>query len=67
MPPGNRSKASAPPRNRVSVQGFEPALKVRNLLSNQEFIMSGSNPPYWFAQSLYTQGSNYPNPYAGRR
>jgi len=26
VPPGNRSKASAPPWNRVSVQGFEPAL-----------------------------------------
>ena len=27
--------------------------------------MSGSNSTYWFAQSLYTQGFNYSNPYAG--
>ncbi|ATP89706.1 hypothetical protein GVO02_13935 [Aeromonas caviae] len=37
------------------------------MLSNQEFMMSGSNSTYWFAQSLYTQGFNYPNPYATRR
>ncbi len=29
--------------------------------------MSGSNSTYWFAQSLYTQGFSYPNPYAKRR
>ncbi len=29
--------------------------------------MSGSNSTYWFAQSLYTQGFNYPNPYASCR
>ncbi len=29
--------------------------------------MSGSNSTYWFAQSLYTQGFSYPNPYVNRR
>ncbi|ABO89022.1 hypothetical protein CF134_12325 [Aeromonas salmonicida] len=28
--------------------------------------MSGSNSTYWFAQSLYTQGYSYPNPFAYR-